>query len=101
MLDHLLGTGHTCVDVRFAFWEEAGHPEVRNLRDPLFVKEYVARLDVAVNDAVVRVLVQVEQAAGDARDDVIPPLPVKQLLLTIGFCIQTSEVAVRIRNTIV
>ena len=55
--------------------EDLGHAEVGDLGAHLVVEEHVAGLEVPVHDLEQRVLVEVEQAAGDADDDVVPGAP--------------------------
>lgn len=39
--------------MRHIFREEISHPKVTYFGDPLFIKEYIAGLDVSVDDTIV------------------------------------------------
>lgn len=74
------------MDVCLVFRVELSHPKVCYLWDPPVIKKYVAGLDITVDDAAMRVFMQVQEPARYPNNHIIPPLPIK-LAPFISICI--------------
>lgn len=72
----ILGSSDASVDVCRVFLKEPSHPKIRNLRNPFLVEQNVAGLDVSVDNAVRRVLVEIEQSTSNACYDLKPQFPI-------------------------
>lgn len=55
----VLGASHSSVHMCLILRKKPSHPEVCYLWDPLLIEEDVASLDIPVDDAVMRILMQV------------------------------------------
>jgi len=97
---NLQGPSQTSAEVALIFHEVPRQAEIGDLRPEPLVQQYVAGLDVPVNDPDLRSVVQVGKALRRPEDDLEPPLPIQCVLLErVCIAIARTEVIQRYAPT--